>query len=141
MNDKMHMPDMNKNGQLVRTSERVLSAKECPVFMTLSLIANKWSIRILHQLMLADRFTMRFSALKKALGTITQRELTKHLRQFEEFGIVERVVYPVSPPRVEYTLTKLGGSLNEPIEALSRWAEKNGKLLQQKRRAHQNRVV
>lgn len=109
------------------------SAKDCPVFMTLSLIANKWSISILHQLMQAEKRTLRFSALKRSLGNITQRELTKHLRQFEETGIVERIVYPESPPRVEYMLTQLGYSLNDPISALSLWAEKNSSKIQQKR--------
>ena len=106
---------------------------ECPVFMTLSLIANKWSISLLFQLIQAANNTMRFSALKKALGNITQRELTKHLRLFEESGIVTRTVYPESPPRVEYTLTDLGRSLCEPIQALSKWAEANGPLVQKKR--------
>jgi DNA-binding HxlR family transcriptional regulator len=114
-------------------AEHTPGTKDCPVFMTLSLIANKWSISILYQLMQEERHTMRFNALKKALGTITQRELTKHLRQFEESGIVERTVYPESPPRVEYTLTALGNSLAQPIEALSRWAEENGAMVQNKR--------
>ena len=107
--------------------------KDCPVFMTLKLIANKWSISLLHQFMLADKKTMRFNALKKALGAITQRELTKHLRRFEVSGIVERRVYPESPPRVEYVLTPLGHSLNDPIRALSQWAEANGQKIQKKR--------
>lgn len=113
--------------------DHVPGTKDCPVFMTLSLIANKWSISILYQLMQEPNRTMRFNALKKALGTITQRELTKHLRQFEESGIVERTVYPESPPRVEYTLTALGNSLVKPIEALSHWAEENGAKVQNKR--------
>lgn len=113
---------------------------ECPVFTTLSLIANKWSISILHRLMRAEKHTMRFSELKKALDNITQRELTKHLRLFEEAGIVERVVYTQRPLRVEYTLTKLGFSLNEPISALSDWSERNGARIQQKRAEFKERV-
>lgn len=128
----------NTNPALLRVAEAPCvshepGTKECPVFMTLSLIANKWSISILYQLMQEDGHTMRFNALKKALGTITQRELTKHLRQFEESGIVDRAVYPESPPRVEYTLTPLGNSLVKPIEALSHWAEENGAKVQNKR--------
>lgn len=132
----MKKPTANTALKLVPTDtcvEHTPGTKECPVFMTLSLIANKWSISILYQLMQEDRHTMRFNALKKALGTITQRELTKHLRQFEESGIVERTVYPESPPRVEYTLTPLGNSLVKPIEALSHWAEENGAKVQNKR--------
>lgn len=113
--------------------QHVPGTRDCPVFTTLGLIANKWSISILRQLMLAPRNTMRFNALKKSLGDITQRELTKHLRQFEEAGIIDRTVYPESPPRVEYTLTPLGSSLNDPITALSRWAEIHGQEIQKKR--------
>lgn len=116
-------------------NDHIPGSKACPVFTTLSLIANKWSISLLHQLMIADQNTARFSALRKSLGTITQRELTKHLRQFEEHGIVIRTVYPESPPRVEYQLTPLGASLSEPIEALSRWAEKNAAIIQKTKAA------
>lgn len=102
------------------------SLKECPIFLTLSLIANKWSVRLLYFLLKAEGNTMRFSQLQKAMGGITQRELTKHLREFEKAGIVARKVFPQVPPRVEYTLTDRGMSLWEPIEALSKWAETHG---------------
>ena len=111
---------------------------ECPVFLTLSLIANKWSVSILYNLLNVKDNMLRFGELKKALGSITQRELTKHLREFEKSGIVERKVYPEVPPRVEYTLTKLGHSLCVPIEALSAWAEKHGKEVQKKREKFEN---
>lgn len=113
--------------------------KTCPVFTTLSLIANKWSVNLLCQLLRAEGQTLRFSALKRALTGITQRELTKHLRQFEASGIVERVVWPESPPRVEYGLTPLGGTLCAPIEALSRWAEEHGAEVQARREAFMRR--
>jgi len=106
------------------------SHKVCPIFLTLSLIANKWSVRLLYALMQADKHCLRFSQLQKALTGISQRELTKHLREFEMAGIVTRKSYPEVPPRVEYTLTKLGHSLNEPIEALAEWAQKHGKQIQ-----------
>lgn len=104
--------------------------EQCPIFFTLSLIANKWSVRILYCLLHADSRTLRFGQLQKTLGSITQRELTKHLREFEKAGIVDRKVFPQVPPRVEYTLTDMGESLWKPIEELSRWAEKNGAFIQ-----------
>ena len=116
------------------------SLKECPIFLALSLIANKWSVRILYTLLHAKDSTLRFSALQKALGGITQRELTKHLREFEKTGIVERRVFPQIPPRVEYTVTDLWDSLWKPIEELSRWAEKNGPLIQKKRKAFESKL-
>lgn len=114
------------------------SSRECPIFLTLGLIANKWSISILNNLIHAENSTMRFGKLKKALGGITQSELTKHLREFEKSGIVERKIFPEVPPRVEYTLTKLGHSLCEPIDALSSWAQKYGKEVQNKREKFEN---
>ena len=114
-------------------SETSGSHKTCPIFLTLGLIANKWSIQLLYNLLHADNKTLRFSQLQKALTGISQRELSKHLREFEKSGIVNRKVYPQVPPRVEYTLTDLGSSLFEPIDALSSWAEKYGPKVQKKR--------
>jgi DNA-binding HxlR family transcriptional regulator len=102
--------------------------RTCPVFLTLSLIANKWSVRILYAL-LHQQKPMRFGELKKSLETITQSELTKHLREFEKAGIVIRTIYPEVPPKVEYTLTLLGHSLLEPVEQLSNWASKHGEAI------------
>ncbi len=114
-------------------SEAGGSHKTCPIFLTLGLIANKWAIQLLYNLLHADKKTLRFSQLQKALTGISQRELSKHLREFEKSGIVNRKVYPQVPPRVEYTLTDLGSSLFEPIDALSSWAEKYGPKVQKKR--------
>ncbi len=108
--------------------------KECPIFLTLELIANKWSVRILYSILHAPKQTMRFGELQRALSGITQRELSKHLRAFEASGLVTRKVFPQVPPRVEYTLTALGASLWKPIDGLSDWAEKNGAAIQQHRK-------
>lgn len=119
----------NKNGKTHKeTSPEGLN--ECPIFHTLSLIANKWSIRILYFLLNAKKHTLRFGELKNLLDGITQRELAKHLRAFEAAGIVTRVVYPQVPPKVEYILTPLGKSLWKPIDGLSEWAEKNSPAVQ-----------
>ena len=103
--------------------------------LTLGLIANKWSVALLSSLRDAEKQTLRFSELKKAQSGISQRELTRHLREFEKSGLVVRRVFPQVPPRVEYTLTPLGVSLFTPIEALSQWAILYGKQVQQKRTA------
>ena len=122
----MRTPRPKKDGKSCETSAPQ-GLKECPIFFTLSLIANKWSVKILYCLLHAKARTLRFGELKQALGGITQRELAKHLRSFEAAGIVTRTVYPVVPPKVEYTLTELGKSLWKPIDSLSEWAEKNAK--------------
>lgn len=108
-------------------------SKNCPVFLTLQLIAHKWSVRILRNLLHAEENTLRFGQLQKSLEGITQRELTKHLREFEKAGIVERTVYAEVPPRVEYRLTETGHSLLKPVEEISQWAEKNAAFVQRKR--------
>jgi DNA-binding HxlR family transcriptional regulator len=71
--------------------------------------------------MLQDR-PKRFSELKREIGDITQKSLTSVLRELEKNGILERVVTPSLPPRVDYSLTPLGQSLLGPIDALGLWA-------------------
>ncbi len=105
----------------------------CPVQLTLSLIANKWSIRILHALFQANGNVMRFNEMRRCLESITQRELSRQLKEFEAAGIVARKVYPVVPPMVEYTLTTLGNSLSDPIESLALWAQANGEMVKNNR--------
>jgi len=109
--------------------------KHCPAFLALSLIANKWSIRILEELLNAEHYTLRFNQIQKALDNITQRELTKQLREFEKSGLLERNVFPVVPLRVEYTLTPMGCSLWEPVQKLAEWSAQNAQAILEKRNA------
>ena len=90
----------------------------CPVATTLTLISDKWKVLILRDLMPG---TKRFGELKKSIGTVTQKVLTAQLRQMEASGLLTRTVYAEVPPRVEYTLTDLGRSLQAPIDALRTW--------------------
>ncbi len=90
----------------------------CPVEITLALIGDKWKILILRDL---TNGTKRFGELKKSLEGISQKVLTSNLRQMEENGLVNREVYPVVPPKVEYSLTSLGKSLEPIIGALATW--------------------
>src|SRR3982751_468340 len=92
----------------------------CPVEATLDLIGGKWKGVLLFRLFDG---TQRFNALKRAMPTITQRMLTKQLRELESVGLVKRVVYAEVPPRVEYSLTPLGTSLRPIILALRGWGE------------------
>lgn len=76
------------------------------------------------------RAPKRFSELRDAVGGITPKVLTQTLRAMERDGLVACKVYAEVPPRVEYTLTELGGSLGAPIHAIRTWAEENsGELL------------
>lgn len=93
----------------------------CPVESTLSLLDGKWKGVILYHL-LNDR-TLRFNELRRRLSAVTQRMLTKQLRELEEAGIVSRKVFAVVPPRVDYGLTPLGLSLEPVILALDAWGK------------------
>ena len=93
----------------------------CPVQICLNFISDKWKILIIRDLLTG---TKRFNELKKSLTPITQKMLTQQLRQMEEDGIISRKVYPVVPPKVEYSLTELGKSLTPVIEAMKNWGEK-----------------
>lgn len=90
----------------------------CPVEACLSVIGGKWKGVILYHL-LSD--TIRFNELRRLMPEITQRMLTKQLRELEADGLVHRKVYPEVPPRVEYSMTEYGLTLRPVIDALFQW--------------------
>ena len=90
----------------------------CPVSATLQLIGGKYKALILWHLM--DR-TIRFSELRKLVPEATAKMLTQQLRELEKDGLLKRKVYPVVPPKVEYSLTKKGKSLRHILEAMFNW--------------------
>ena len=92
----------------------------CPVETTLTLISDQWKGLILRELMGG---TKRFGALKKSIGTVSQKVLTAQLRDMEDKGLLTRKVYAEVPPRVEYTLTDLGRSLKPILDAMWTWGE------------------
>ena len=92
----------------------------CPVETTLMLIGDKWKVLILRDLMPG---TKRFGELKKSIGNVSQKVLTAQLRDMEEKGLVSRHVYAEVPPRVEYSLTDLGKSLEPILNAMKTWGE------------------
>lgn len=90
----------------------------CPVETTLNIISGKWKGVILYRLLAGKK---RFNELKRQMPNITFRSLTLQLRQLEQDGIVKRTVFAEVPPRVEYELTELGGSMRPIIEAIHDW--------------------
>lgn len=92
----------------------------CEMEVTLELIGGKWKPLILYYLFGG---TLRFGELKRLLPHVTQRMLTRQLRELERDGLVRREVFKEVPPRVEYSLTELGSSLKPLIEAMDAWGE------------------
>lgn len=86
-------------------------------------IANKWSVLILA--VLCEQ-PSRFNAIKRRLDPITHKALTEALRRLERNGLVNRKVLATSPVAVEYSITPLGLTLQEPFETLIRWAQRHG---------------
>lgn len=100
----------------------------CPMVQLVDLLSGKWSLPVIYRLILMDR-AVRFGELQRAIGRITQKELTKHLREFETLGLVTRTVYAEVPPRVEYRITEYGRTLQTPLDALARWSQTSGQAL------------
>lgn len=98
----------------------MLVKSPCPVTTTLSVIGGKWKPIILF--IIQDQIK-RFGEIKKLIPTITQKMLTQQLRELEEDGIISRKVYPVVPPKVEYSMTDYGLSLVPILKAMAEWGE------------------
>jgi DNA-binding HxlR family transcriptional regulator len=94
--------------------------------LVVSLLADKWTIPVIHAL---ARGTKRTGQLRTELAGVSQKMLTQTLRTLERHGLVERKVFPVVPPHVEYSLTPLGQSINEPLAGICAWTEKHGAAL------------
>lgn len=88
---------------------------KCPMVLVQDIISGKWKILILWYL---GYSTLRFSDLQKALPNVSQKVLSRQLKSLEEYNIVNRRVYPVVPPRVEYSLTETGRQLIPLLELM-----------------------
>jgi len=93
----------------------------CPVEATLDAIGGRWKVLILHELFNGTR---RFGELHRSLHGITQKMLTQQLREMEQDGLIHREVYTQVPPKVEYSLTPLGKTLQPVLDAMHHWGKK-----------------
>jgi DNA-binding HxlR family transcriptional regulator len=108
------------------TVARKRAALTCGVQTTLSVIEGHWKLPILFRLLDGTR---RFGELRKYLPAATQRMLTLHLRELERDGLIHREVYREVPPKVEYSLTQMGRSLEPLLRFMSQWGHANRALL------------
>ncbi|HUU74323.1 MAG TPA: helix-turn-helix domain-containing protein [Burkholderiales bacterium] len=95
-------------------------ARGCPVEAALERIGGKWKGVALYHLLDGAK---RYNELKRQVGNVTQRMLTKQLRELERDGLILRKVFPVVPPHVEYSLSEKGRTLKPILLALREWGE------------------
>jgi DNA-binding HxlR family transcriptional regulator len=97
--------------------------KDCPSQKVLSRVADRWAALIICALY--EHKVMRNGELLRKIGGINQKMLTQTLRNLEHDGLIARKIYPTVPPKVEYTLTKLGKGVYKPLDQICRWTESN----------------
>jgi DNA-binding HxlR family transcriptional regulator len=102
-------------------------------------VADKWTMLAVERL--AEHGRLRFTRLGALIGGVSQKMLTKTLRQMEADGLVSRTVFPVIPPRVEYELTALGKSLGAAFCGVWVWAEKHRETIMLARKAFHERAA
>lgn len=93
----------------------------CPYATSQKLLSGKWALLIMHEL---SDGPVRFRELERRLHPITQATLTRALRQLEDDGLVNRQVYGTIPPKVEYSLTEVGGEFKSVLDSLETWGYK-----------------
>ena len=94
--------------------------KNCPVRQVINIVGDKWTLPVLYVL---NQGTKRYSEIQREIPGISKKMLTQTLRKLESDSIVDRTVYPVVPPKTEYSLTAFGNKLIEPLCVLADWAQ------------------
>lgn len=94
------------------------AATVCPVEVTVSIVGGSWKLTIIQKLLAGTR---RFGELRREVGDVTDRVLTRQLRDLESDGLVHREVFAEVPPRVEYSLTAQGRTLEPLVEMMDVW--------------------
>ena len=128
----MHTVDLRVLTKLLSTNKKVSMKKQtstnsinesfliqnCGVIYALSVIGGRWKVTILFTLLHGK---MRYNELLKAMPGISERMLVAQLRELEKHGLIQRIVHPEVPPRVEYELTPLGRSAEPMLRSISTW--------------------
>lgn len=115
--------EMKHHGvKLPESMDETTRTQLCPVVYAVSKLGGKWKLIVVHNLIEGP---LRFGELRRAIPEITQRMLTLTLRELEEDGIVNREVFQVVPPHVEYSLTEVGQGLDVVMDSLGNWGRSN----------------
>ena len=123
----------DQEGTLEKPGEQEDTAVCSRISQMLARISDKWTLLIVRAL---GHGPLRFNALRRELGEISQKVLASTLRDLEENGFVTRTVTPVTPPKVEYALTDLGRDLLNPVQALAEWVIANSARIDAARTAY-----
>ena len=116
----------------------VSPAVESLVRQVIAQVADKWTMLVLEAL--EEHGTLRFTEVGRIVGGISQKMLTKTLRDMERMGLVSRTVHPVVPPHVDYALTALGSSLGAAFCGVWLWAAENRERIETARQAFESRT-
>jgi DNA-binding HxlR family transcriptional regulator len=106
---------------------------ECGTREVLDLLADKWTVLVIGSLSGGRK---RHTEIQREIEGVSTKMLTQTLRRLEQDGVLERTIYPVVPPRVEYELTPLGATLITPLRALCDWAANHLEDVEAARAAH-----
>lgn len=120
--DTISFPEQVRRGELLNV--------DCPSREVLKRVTSRWGVLVLIAL---SNETLRFSALRRKIGGVSEKMLAQTLQNLEEDGFVDRIAYPVVPPHVEYKLTPLGKEVREQVEGLALWLEENFHRIMAKR--------
>lgn len=110
----------------------------CPIRNVVARFGNKWSLLVI--LILHEHGVVRFNELCRLIPDVSSRVLSGTLRTLEADELIQRKVYPVVPPKVEYSLTSIGQSLVPLITQLTEWAQKNMKGILKHRQEYESAV-
>jgi DNA-binding HxlR family transcriptional regulator len=120
-------------------TKEAAAQKEALVREMLGRVGDKWTLLVVEEL--GSGGGMRFTQLRDRVGGVSQKMLTKTLRELERDGLVTRRVHPVVPPRVDYNLTKLGEALAEAVCGIWTWVEKHMKDVERSRQGYDRRAA
>ena len=123
----------DQEGTLEKPGEQEDTAVCSHISRMLARISDKWTLLVVRAL---GHGPLRFNALRREMGEISQKVLASTLRDLEENGFVTRTVTPLTPPKVEYALTDLGRDLLNPVQALADWVIANSARIDAARAAY-----
>ena len=99
----------------------------CPMELGINILSGKWKLRILWNLYIKK--VVRLNELQRNLGNITTKTLTEQLRELEDKKMIKRTIYPEIPPKVEYSLTEIGSSIEPVLKTLCDWGNEYLELI------------